>query len=358
MKYDYIIVGAGICGIWLSYYLLNEKKSVLIIDYNEKNSASKIASGLINPVTGRRVVTTWMANELLPFAWKEYNTIGSGLNIHCIQQKNILAFPSAPDLLQAFEKRKQEGNNYIYESPLKKESLSVYFNFPFDVMQIAPCYLVDVNKLTETWRNHLQEKNFLLNENFIEDALILNTDFIQYKNITAEKIIYCNGINSSESKFWKQLPFVPNKGQALIAEIDSLSEEYIYKFGHLSFIPWKNNLLWIGSSNELNFADEKPSDDFYQSTINSLKKILKIKFEIKEHLSSVRPAAVERKPFVGVHPVYNQVAILNGMGSKGCSLAPWFAKELMNHLVNNKTINVLADVKRYANVLRRSTVDS
>ncbi|HVX26524.1 MAG TPA: FAD-dependent oxidoreductase, partial [Parafilimonas sp.] len=155
MKYDYIIIGAGISGTWLSYYLLNEKKSVLVIDDNANNSASKVASGLINPVTGRRVVTTWMADELLPFAWKEYNALGKALDIDCIHQKNILAFPSAPDLLQAFEKRKQQGNGFIYESPLKKEALFAYFNFPFDVMQIAPCYLVDLNKLTETWCQHL-----------------------------------------------------------------------------------------------------------------------------------------------------------------------------------------------------------
>lgn len=353
MKYDYLIIGAGICGTWLSYFLLNEKKSVLVIDDNERNSASRIASGLINPVTGRRVVTTWMADELLPFAWKEYNAFGKELNIQCIQQKNILAFPSAPDLLQAFEKRKQQGNSYIYASPLTKEDLSVYFNFPFDVMQIAPCYLVDVHTLTEAWRNHLKNDNALLNEKFSEKELILNEGFVQYKNITAKKIIYCNGINSSVSKFWKQLPFVPNKGQALIAKIDSLSGEYIYKFGHLSLIPWQNNLWWIGSSNELNFVDEKPSDHFYQSTVASLKKILKTDFKIEEHLSSIRPAAVERRPFAGVHPIYNQVAILNGMGSKGCSLAPWFAKELTDHLINNKTINALADVKRYANVLKR-----
>jgi hypothetical protein len=54
-----------------------------------------------------------------------------------------------------------------------------------------------------------------------------------------------------------------------------------------------------------------------------------------------------------VHPLHNQIAILNGMGSKGCSLAPWFAKELTGHLVNNKPINSLTDVKRYGNVLKR-----
>jgi glycine/D-amino acid oxidase-like deaminating enzyme len=66
-----------------------------------------------------------------------------------------------------------------------------------------------------------------------------------------------------------------------------------------------------------------------------------------EHWSSLRPATVERRPFVGMHPLHNQIAILNGMGSKGCSLAPWFAKELAENLVHNTAINVLANVQRF-----------
>jgi glycine/D-amino acid oxidase-like deaminating enzyme len=353
MHCDYLIIGQGICGTWLSYYLLNENKTVLVIDDNHRSSASKVASGLINPVTGRRVVTTWMADELLPFAWKEYGALEKILGGQIIQQKNILAFPSAPDLLQAFEKRKQEGNSYIYAAPVSKEKLSAYFNFPFDVMQIAPCYLTDVNECISQWKNKLLYQSILLNEHFNEEELTLFDDYIQYKNITAKKIIYCNGIHTAQSQYWKQLPFVPNKGQALVAAIKDLSDEYIYKFGHLSITPWKNNVWWIGSSNELNFTTAEPTEDFFKSTVASLKRILKIDFTIEEHLSSIRPAAVERRPFVGTHPVHHQIAILNGMGSKGCSLAPWFAKELTAHLINNKTINVLADVKRYANVLRR-----
>ena len=99
-------------------------------------------------------------------------------------------------------------------------------------MEISPCYLVDVNAVTKTWRQYLESKNALLNENFNEDELILCDGYIQYKNLTAEKIIYCNGIKSSLSKYWKQLPFVPNKGQVLIANIKNLSADYIYKFGH------------------------------------------------------------------------------------------------------------------------------
>src|SRR5205809_3275236 len=123
MIIDYIIVGQGISGTWLSYYILKENKIILVLDKKDLQSASYVASGLINPVTGRRVVTTWMAEELLPFAWKEYNALRKLLNAKLISQKNILVFPSAPDLQQAFNERIEENNSFIQTPSLKKDEL-------------------------------------------------------------------------------------------------------------------------------------------------------------------------------------------------------------------------------------------
>ena len=55
---DYIVLGQGISGSFLSYYLIKAGKKVLVIDESKPFTASKIASGVINPVTGRRVVQT------------------------------------------------------------------------------------------------------------------------------------------------------------------------------------------------------------------------------------------------------------------------------------------------------------
>jgi glycine/D-amino acid oxidase-like deaminating enzyme len=62
MHVDYLIIGQGVSGTFLSYYLQKEKKSFLVIDNNDNNTPSKIAAGIINPVTGRRMVTVWMAD--------------------------------------------------------------------------------------------------------------------------------------------------------------------------------------------------------------------------------------------------------------------------------------------------------
>jgi len=62
---------------------------------------------------------------------------------------------------------------------------------------------------------------------------------------------------------------------------------------------------------------------------------------------------LERRPFVGFHPLYPSVGILNGMGTKGCSLAPYFSQQLVNHISSQLPIHPEADIKRFARVLSR-----
>ncbi|MBS1662348.1 MAG: FAD-dependent monooxygenase, partial [Bacteroidetes bacterium] len=57
---DVLIIGQGICGTFLAHELERAGLSYLLIDEVRPFSASRVAAGLINPVTGRRLVTTWM----------------------------------------------------------------------------------------------------------------------------------------------------------------------------------------------------------------------------------------------------------------------------------------------------------
>jgi glycine/D-amino acid oxidase-like deaminating enzyme len=52
---DYLIIGQGLAGSLLSWELLQHGCSIHLID-NQQENASQIAAGLINPVTGMRLV--------------------------------------------------------------------------------------------------------------------------------------------------------------------------------------------------------------------------------------------------------------------------------------------------------------
>jgi glycine/D-amino acid oxidase-like deaminating enzyme len=82
-----------------------------------------------------------------------------------------------------------------------------------------------------------------------------------------------------------------------------------------------------------------------------LQQWMKLPYKIVDQWAAERPANRERRPFSGLHPLMPSVGILNGMGTKGCSLAPFFAFELTQHLLNNTPINPLADIKRFDKIL-------
>lgn len=96
MEVDYLIVGQGIAGTMLSYYLLQQGSTVIVIDQYNPFSASQIASGVINPITGRRFVRTWMIETLMPFAAFTYKCLEKELNISILQQAQLLDFHTTP----------------------------------------------------------------------------------------------------------------------------------------------------------------------------------------------------------------------------------------------------------------------
>jgi hypothetical protein len=126
--------------------------------------------------------------------------------------------------------------------------------------------------------------------------LTLKENCVQYQNIFAKKLFMQKAYSPCTADTGNTLPFVQNKGQALIIETDSLNTLNTYKFGHLTLIPLEENLWWAGSSNELSFQTSAPTEDFKNRTVSTLRSILKKTFEVKEHWSSLRAATVERRP--------------------------------------------------------------
>lgn len=66
MEIDFLIIGQGIAGTAMGYRLEQAGQSFLIFDLPESNKSSRVAAGLYNPVTGRKMVKSWMAEYLFP----------------------------------------------------------------------------------------------------------------------------------------------------------------------------------------------------------------------------------------------------------------------------------------------------
>jgi len=351
MHVDILVIGQGISGTWLSYYLQKTNRSFLVIDNNQSNSASRIAAGIISPVTGRRIVKTWMIDELLEFILPAYKELGNELGINAIEQRNLVDFHPTPQMKLAFDERLKENAEFLFQ-PADQHRYQTIFNYDFGFGEVSPCYVVNLKDILSEWRVKLSANDQLLEEDFETDQLQHTGTGINYKNIKADKIIFCDGINSSQNPYFRNLPFALNKGEALLIEARDIPSTAVFKKG-MMLTSIENGLYWIGSNYLWEFNDDKPSEQFRKQTELLLKGWLKVPFKIIGHTASIRPANIERRPFVGFHPLHKNIGILNGMGTKGCSLAPFFAKQLTGHITSTEEILPEAGIKRFSKILMR-----
>lgn len=352
MQVDYLIIGQGVCGTFLSHYLLKEGKSVRVIDDCRPSSPSRVAAGIINPVTGRRLITAWMIDDILPYAWESYQEMGHLLNIQAISQRNIIDFFPDPFIQDSFIKKIESGDQYVHAYP-DQNRFNSHFRFDFGCGEIRPVYTAHLENLLPAWQHYLQQAGLLINETFDQAHLQLTHDGIIYKDWQAQKIIFCDGSSSFTNPYFSELPFSTNKGEALVIATDHLPADHIYKKSMLLVPLAAPGLFWLGASYVWNFEDAGPTAAFREKTEQFLRDWLKHPFTVVEHRAGIRPATLERRPFVGLHPVHTQVGILNGMGTKGCSLGPFFARQLTDYLVYNSPITAAADVRRFNRILSK-----
>ena len=352
MQTEILIIGQGICGTLLSYFLEQEGKDFLVLDDERSNTATAAAAGIINPVTGRRYVYSWMIDTVMPFAVETYQRMSAALQIEAITQKSIIDFFPSAQMRDAFATRLTEDDTFLHSFP-DQNHFNQYFNYEFGCGEIRPAYTVALGLLLAAWRQHLLQKEKLLTATFEPQALVLTDDGVQYGAITAKKIILCDGIESTRNPWFNRLPFSPNKGEALLIHSPELTTQYIFKKG-LMLVPLPvQHTFWVGSNYQWEFENVAPSEQFYTNTKTHLQNWLKVPFEIAAHKAAVRPATLERRPFVGLHPHLPALGILNGMGTKGSSLAPFFAAQLAQHLAHGLPIPDEADVKRFSRILSR-----
>lgn len=349
-KVDYLIIGQGLVGTWLSYYVLQAGKTCMVVNDSHTAAASQVASGVINPVTGRRIVQTWMIDTFLPFALKAYTDLGAQLNANIVKEASVVLIHPSLQMQESFEYRYEHENVYLQKNNASDFEACMYT--PFGTGQINQTIWIDLNLMITGWRQQLINNTQYIDAKFDIADLQITNEGVSWNEIQANQILFCDGIASMENPYFKMLPFAPNKGEALIVEIKDLPNQAIYK-NNMTIVPWKDQLFWVGSNYEWEFKDANPSIDFRSKMETALRQLLKIPFNVVDHIAGIRPANQERRPFVGLHPSYPAIGICNGMGTKGCSLAPYFAHQLIAHCEQGSPIHPEASLERFEQILKK-----
>ena len=348
-KVDYLIIGQGIAGTMIAFFAKKAGKKILVIDQSRPHSSSKIAAGLMNPITGRKFVKSWKIDDLLPFAIQTYQEFTELLGEPFFEQKNIL---------RAFADNKVEANWFVRSSVpgffkyiMDESDLGDYadiINPAFGYGEVKSGGKVEMKRLIDLYQTYLISQNEYLSGVFDEDKIEIGKENVVYNNIEAKRIVFCEGIGVQQNKFFNYLPVQGNKGEIFIIRIPNAKTEKIIKQS-VFIIPLGEELFWVGSTYFNEYENAEPSEEGRENLLRRLNKALKVPFEIIAHKAAIRPTVPDkdRRPFIGVHTEFDRLAIFNGVGTKGASIAPYWAKRFIDCLEKDEEIDDVVNIKRY-----------
>jgi glycine/D-amino acid oxidase-like deaminating enzyme len=351
MQTDYLIVGQGIAGTVLAYTLIKKGCSVTVLSDEDENRASLVAAGLYNPVTGKRMAKTWKAAELFPFMESFYKEFEKEFNCTVLFPKPIYKpFSSVEE--QNTWLSAHEGDAFV-NTELPKDKYEHYLNTPFGGFETKHSGHLDVPQLISIFRDFLKKKNQFLEEKFDAKKLKTSESGIEYGAITARKIIFCEGMKATHNPLFSWLPFVPSKGEVLKVQIENFTEEVAFN-KQVFIIPLGNDLFRVGSTYYWEFESNQPTEKGKAELAEKLTQMIKMPFQITDQKAGIRPSVKDRKPILGYHPENKSIGIFNGLGTKGVSLAPFFAEAFSELLLNNKQLDKEVNIERFYSLYSHS----
>lgn len=347
MTYDYFVIGQGIAGTMVSWFLLKKGKRPLVIDPCPDTSSSRVAGGIFDPVTGRKLKKTWKAEELFPFAEDTYRQLESRLNSRFYHKLNIL---------KPFSSVKQQ-NDWMAQSadPAYKKYIAGEgklqldrdkFVNPLGGIEITGSGYVELIKFLDLYRKFLQKKNAFVKRTVRYQDINFHSGGVQCQEHRAKGIVFCEGIRTLENPWFNWIPLNPAKGEIITFKAPGLGLKHIL---HKSagILPLKNDHYKASGTYEWEDMEEKPTEKGLQQLKEKLSKTIKVNYRIIDHRAGIRPSSLDIRPMAGVHPENSAIFLLNGLGSKGVTLAPYFASQLADLLEYGKKPDPEADINRF-----------
>ena len=347
---DYIIVGSGLAGISFSEILLKHNRSFVVFE-NESQSSSTIAGGLYNPVVLKRFTEVWNAKEQLDFADIFYQKLEEKLSIQVDyklpiyrkffsveEQNNWFAASDKPNLTP-----------FLSTTLVHKKFKGIHA--PFGYGEVLQTGYVDTRVLLLAYRSYLQTNQLLISEGFDYDLMKITNDYLEYKNLYSKNIVFAEGFGIHSNPFFDYLPLDGTKGELFIIKAPELELDVIVNTS-VFILPLGNALFKVGATYNWKDKTNEPTEEGKQELIDRIREIIDCEFEIVQHFAGVRPTVNDRRPLIGTHPLYRNVHILNGLGTRGVMLGPSLADQLYQYIEEGVALDKEISIERYSSMLK------
>ncbi len=315
MADDVTILGAGLAGCCLAWQLKARGAAVRLVSERRSGEASRVAAGLVNPVTGKNYQPSWRIAEFLPESTAFFERAGREIGttlwfphpvVRLVAEKEwpkVARKLERPDVARWVERVEEDADGWRARVILKGGGR---------VDARAFCEATE-----KKWGAEGGERG-------------------------GGRVVRCGGaFDLMDRKLGEHRCA---KGEILTLRIPEADGSRILVGGGGWLVPVGDGLFKAGATYEWDELDGTPTAAG-RARVEGILKALGIRgFEVVAHEAGVRPIIRRSMPLIGET---GGEVVFNGLGSKGSLYAPGVARRLAEWLVDGAEIEEELEVGRW-----------
>lgn len=329
-----LIVGQGVAGTLLAWECERAGIEFEIADAGHAGAASRVGAGIINPITGQRIVKSWRVDELIGPAEATYRKLEDALGVAVLRRMRVRRhFRSAEERsVFAAKARRGELAPFVRSEDAGGTTTGAEAGEGF---WVEPAFHVDLPALIAAARRRWRTQG----------RLTERTVVLAEERARRDVVVLCTGAAAGSLG---GVTFDRVKGEALrvVPERPCAEPDVIHNDGHW-LLPLADGDAMVGASYDRTATTLEPSAPTRALLETSATRLLGGGgFKVREALAGWRVSVRDLRPATGRVAGDPQVGFINGLGSKGALYAPWLARQWINHLTERVPFDPGVDAAR------------
>jgi glycine/D-amino acid oxidase-like deaminating enzyme len=367
-EFDYVVIGAGIAGCSLAYFLSKYSKSILLIDRNSQVAfgASGAAGAFLSPLLGKANDFKDLITKSLIFSTNFYKNLGQELISNC----GVCRIPKNQEDSDKFESYKpymdfeytQMNDGYFFEIGSQVTPSLICEKLTKDIKKKLSYNVIKLEQNeNSTWiiNDEIYAKNIILTTG--ADVKHIKEEYFDIRGVWGQKI---DVSTTTETK-------INYHKECSVSKASKIENTNLFKVSigatHHKFNCDKNICNYCIETANINACSRCYNDSIISS--DSLKlialandiiklenvEVIDVKIGARASSNDYFPmlgALVDSKKSIEKYPhllngthiknsmleTINNLYVINGVGGRGFVLSPFLANELVEHIINNKEI--------------------
>jgi glycine/D-amino acid oxidase-like deaminating enzyme len=327
-----------------------------MVDESRQDSSSRVAAGLVTPITGARLAISWRWRDYFTEADRMYRSIERSCGTSFWYVAPAERVFTCHEESERFQERwcsdsgqATQLENGLQLNPLEPVRMALGGSW-FGGLEMAPAARLDTPKFLDVTRamHHEQGRLYEVNLDCDGDVVPVSSGIrIPSLGIAARWLVLCQGVAARKNSWFEHLPLHPARGDIL--EIQSRTAAFDRVLHHHAWaVPLGGRRYLVGATYDRHCLDTQVD----HQTALQFRHVLYERWQemtgengsdhtdfLVQHRAAIRPASYDRHPLVGRHNQVQNIYCLNGLGSKGSLMAP----ALANHLLDSMLLGLEID---------------